>query len=87
MYAILVNEPGGNPSSYVLSTGASTSVSVLRLISERAEEFIDEQMEQEDETEDYSINMHEDLLSLDVKNTKGEVVIEFTAFAIDRVVA
>lgn len=86
MYAILVEEPGGEPSSYILPTGARTSESAMRLMSSRAEEFIDEQMEQEDQAEDYTITAHDDLLSVDVRDSHGNVAIEFTATALDQVV-
>lgn len=86
MYAILVEEPGGEPSSYILATGARTSESAMRLMSHRAEEFVDEQMEQEDQAEDYTITPHEDLLAVDVRDSRGNVVIEFTATALDQVV-
>ncbi|MNB96530.1 hypothetical protein D3C75_437310 [compost metagenome] len=65
MYAILVDEPGGEPSSYILPTGARTSESAMQLMSHRAEEYVDEQLEQSP-TEDYTITPQPEHLQVDV---------------------
>ena len=87
MYVILVDEPGGEPSSYILPTGASTSESAMRLMSQRAEEYVDEQLEQ-GSTEDYNIVPNAEYLQVDVMYVTGseEHAITFMAQCIDQVV-
>lgn len=88
MYAILVNEPGADVSSYVLSTGAQTSESAMQLMTRQAEEFIDEQREVADQAEDYTIIPSEGYLKVSVIRIVGDApkdVIKFTAHCIDRV--
>ncbi|MND74402.1 hypothetical protein D3C80_659930 [compost metagenome] len=86
MYAIHVEEPGGEPSSYILPTGARTSESAMQLMSHRAEEYVDEQLEM-DQAEDYTIvpgNLTVGVIRI-VGDTP-ETVIKFTATALDQVV-
>lgn len=88
MYAILVEEPGGEPSSYILPTGARTSESAMWLMSHRAEEWVDEQLEQ-GSTEDYTIITHPDQLQVDVMPSTEfgcDAVIQFMAQCLDQVV-
>lgn len=65
MYAILADEPGGEPTSYILPTGARTSESAMKVMSARAEEYVDEQLEQFP-TEDYTITPIPERLQVDV---------------------
>lgn len=88
MYAILVDEPGGEPSSYILPTGARTSESAMQLMSHRAEEYVDEQLEM-DPTEDYTIVPSAEHLKISVVRIVGdapETAISFMAQCIDQVV-
>lgn len=87
MYAILVDEPGGEPSSYILPTGARTSESAMELMSHRAEEYVEEQLEQ-GSTEDYTIIPRPDQLQVDVMYVGGEEehAIQFMAQCLDQVV-
>lgn len=87
MYVILVDEPGGEPSSYVLPTGASTSESAMQLMSHRAEEYVAEQLEQ-NPAEDYTITPLPEHLQVDVMYVTGdeEYAIQFMAQCIDQVV-
>ena len=88
MYAILVREPGGDVSSYALSTGASTSETAMTLMRQRADEFIEEQHEQ-GSTEDYTIVAHPEELRVDVafdSDFHRDAAIRFVAHCIDRVV-
>ncbi|MNK84725.1 hypothetical protein D3C87_1045840 [compost metagenome] len=88
MYAILVNEPGAEIESFVLSTGASTSESAMQLMSSRAEEYVDEQLEQEP-TEDYTVQQDSESLSVIVMYNGEDdpgAVLKLYAVAIDKVV-
>lgn len=86
MYAILVDEPGGEPSSYILPTGARTSESAMQLMSHRAEEYVAEQLEQ-GSAEDYNIIAHPDQLQVDVMYVGDkEIAIQFMAQCLDQVV-
>lgn len=90
MYAILVKEPGAaDVEDYVLPTGASTSESAMQLMSSRAEEYVDEQLEQSP-TEDYTIERDPEALQVVVSfnsTTYGPMTsVTFTAVAIDEVV-
>lgn len=90
MYAILVKEPGvGGCKDYILPTGASTSESAMQLMSSRAEEFVDEQLEQSP-TEDYTIERDPESLQVTVffnsRDHGAMFAASFTASAIDEVV-
>ncbi|MNC05581.1 hypothetical protein D3C75_530690 [compost metagenome] len=89
MYAILVKEPGAETESFILSTGASTSESAMKLMSSRAEEYVDEQLEQSP-TEDYTITPNPESLEVVVcfvSKTYGPTTsMVLTAVAIDEVV-
>lgn len=89
MYAILVDEPGGEPSSYILPTGARTSESAMQLMCHRAEEFVAEQLEQSP-TEDYTITPQPEHLQVDIffnsRDHGAMHVVTFSATVIDQVV-
>lgn len=56
MYAILVNEPGAEVTTYILPIGVSTPKEAVQLMFSRAEEFISEKLELgTDGAEDYAI--------------------------------
>lgn len=62
MYAILVNEPGGETKSFILGTGARTPKAAIQLMFSRAEEYISEQLELENAAaEDCIIEAHDEL--------------------------
>lgn len=87
MYAILVNEPGGAETSYILPTGAHTLKRALELMFSRAEEFHSEMLESgAPGAEDYIIkpHSHSTVDVIDPTREEGEqVVISFTAYSVE----
>lgn len=90
MYAILVNEPGGETKSFILGTAASTPKAAIQLMFTRAEEFISEQLELETEgAEDYIIEAHDQMnvIVYDSACEDHSVVLLLEATAITEVVS
>lgn len=85
MYAILVNEPGAEVSSYILPTGVSTPKEAVELMSSRAEEFISEQLELGvDAAEDYIIDVSDLAVVVCDPNATGQPVrISFEASVVE----
>jgi len=85
MYAILVNEPGADVSSYILPTGVSTPKEAVELMSSRAEEFISEQLELNVEgAEDYIIDVNDFVVLVNDPNDNDQPVrISFEASVVE----